>query len=370
VDTWGKWADQLVIVDGGTTDNTYSVLKDWTTARNYEIIGSPETYWDTKCSHAGQWGINTSIGLARLQTDWAFIVPADHILDLTTVDTMRQELNRHNHCYGGRFIRKRFRGYEKTIEIDNKWYVMNLKKIRSEGLPINWGADRIVNTIVDYPVAVTHHTSFTDPANGAVKQHLSGIKVPLPFSLPLTCWSYGFYFYSLPRALEHLREFHTLFSIRYCRQPPKNDALYLRSAAIDTISSYLNKAQELQKPHIPEVKRLIDHFFHPGMLGSAIASPRRTHQVQTLLQRFTNRLSAEWLGIAGFRGLRDVQVWRPTTESPVSPLDVRLLYKQQDTHLPPAFRIDWDRVDERCRAHTAQPFSRHHVQIPSRGESA
>jgi len=93
--TWSKWADQVVIIDGGTTDDSYKVLKNWSSSTNYEAYYLPETYWDLHgCWHEAQWGINEMVGLNLLKTDWAFVIPGDHIIDISTVKGVREELSR------------------------------------------------------------------------------------------------------------------------------------------------------------------------------------------------------------------------------------------------------------------------------------
>lgn len=351
VETWGSWADQIVIVDGGTTDETYSVLKNWTSVENYEICSSPETYWDThSCFHPAQWTINTLAGLEKLQTDWAVIVPADHILDLNTVNSIRHDLLQYNHCLGGRFIRKRFRGNDNRIEIDHKWYILNLKKIRNDKVFLGWDLDRTVSCLADYPLVVDHHTAFIDPVNGVLKKHYAGLKMPLTFSLPLTCWSYGFYFFSPEQVLNHLRDFHTVFCVRYSQQGPKEDIWHLRHCGLDKICGYLSKEEELRKPHICEVKKLIDHFYHPKMAGSAVRSIRKNHRNKNFTRWVIGKINTLRFGMTEFKSIQNAQTWRPVSEDLSEPLDIKALYKEQDCYLPESMRINWEQLESRRKS--------------------
>lgn len=357
VDTWAKWADQMVIVDGGTTDDTYSVLKDWTTARNYEIYYGPETHWDTHgCFHAGQWTMNTLAGLKRLQTDWAVIAPADHILDVSTAGTARQDLARLGDSLGCRFARKRMRIGRPGVQTDSKWYVLNLKKIRSVGIGLGWGLDRAIGCLADHPLVIDQRSPFLDPANGALKEHLAGLAMPLAATLPLTCWSYGFYFYSMAHALRHLREFHSVYGVRYSGQAPREDAWHLARAGIGPILWRCDRAEELGKPHIPAIQRIVEDFFHPEMLGTAVMSQDKPWRGQTLLKRASDKLDTWRFRRTGFKSVMDAQTWHPLDEKTPKPLDVRTLYREQDRLLSADSRIDWDETKKRTLASTRHAY--------------
>ena len=100
IDAWSKWADQIVIVDGGTTDESYDLLKHWGAEGIWNIYHSPQTLWGTGGRwHAAQWTINTNAGLARLDTDWAFVISSDYVLDLATTKRIRQLLGENQDAY-------------------------------------------------------------------------------------------------------------------------------------------------------------------------------------------------------------------------------------------------------------------------------
>jgi len=233
---------------------------------------------------------------------------------------------------------------------------MNLKKIRKERLNVGFGYNNQSNRLTDAPLIINRQTKFVDPVNGVVKKDVAGIEFPISTTLPLTSWSYGFYFYPIEELLKHMREFNCIFSVRYSKRPPKTDKWHLRSQNLDIIHGYLSKKEELKKPHIPAVRELIDAFYHPMMVGAAIRNIQKDQRWKQILRRGVNSINTLRFMMSDFRCIHDVQVWCPLEDESQEPLDVKSLYMQQDPYLPPQLRINWEDVGRRAKKwHSLSP---------------
>lgn len=333
VDTWSRIADQMIIVDGGTDDNTYDVLRNWTRSYDYSIFSSPETNWDLHGRfHLAQWGINTRIGMEQLQTDWAVIVPGDHVLDADAGDRLRKELASHNDSLAMRFRRLRHRFG--SIETDFKFYILNLKKIRAEGLQIAWGFDRQYGSCPDDPIMVDEETAFLDAVTGVCKRHLGGITLGIKDHVEsITCWSYGFYFFTREQALAHLKDFHLCYNCRYFGRPLKTERWLMRRERLQDITGFVSREDELKKQHPPAIRRLIEHFYKPEMIGTAVyrAETGQNIFIQNV-RRLVDYLHTLWFMQRGFPSVKSQQQWFPLGEAS-RPLDLAQLYKEQDAFL-------------------------------------
>jgi hypothetical protein len=333
----------MVIVDGGTNDNTYEILRNWTDASNYTIYNGPETYWDLHGRfHLAQWGINTRIGMERLETDWAVIIPGDHVLDTTTIKDIRSELLQHQNTVALKFRRKRIRFGSQT-DTDYKFYFLNLKKIRDENIDLAWGLDRAINLCPDDPIIFDQETRFTDAVNKVEKRHLSGITLQIKDRLEsISCWSYGFYFFDVEQALAHLMDFHLCYNVRYCGRPVRSIRWFMQKEHLDRIVGFVGHDEELKKEHIPEIRKLIEHFYRPEMIGSGIYDLNgKSGKYLEYLKRLLTYLQTLKFMKSGFPSVMKNQKWTSLGDYS-KPLDLRALYRKQDSFLPAQIRSQWD----------------------------
>lgn len=341
IDSWGKIADQIVIVDGGTTDATYDTLKDWTEYRDYKVLHSPETYWDLHGRfHLAQWGINTRIGMEHLETDWAVIIPGDHVLDVPTAKNLRQELAHHKNTTALKFKRHRYR-YGDHVTTDYKFYFLNLRKIRSERLNVAWGLDKVTNHTPDDPIVYDSETRFVDAVNGAEKRHLAGVTLSIPAQLEsLSCWSYGFYFFTKNQGLSHLKDFHLCCNVRYFGRPPQTEAWHMEREHLDKIQGFIGRDEELKKHHVPEIRKLIENYYRPDMIGAAVyqqLNPVPIQKYLKIIQRSFHYAQTLRFMCSGFPSVIKNQKWSALNEKNTL-LNLRGLYEEQDAFLRHKYR--------------------------------
>ena len=214
VETWGALADDLVIVDGGTTDDTYDQLNRFLHKGKYRIIRDDSTSWFDEEFHAGQWGINNKIGLESMSTDWVIIVPGDHILDTVNVENVYKELNDKSSELILRFARKRI-FYGQIME-DFKFYAINLKKCKNDGVNLGWGFVIKNKLLPDDPIVITAQSNFYDSITLKEKIFFAGNICIIEGQLnSIRCWSMGFYFFTKEQAHTHILNFYINFNFRF-----------------------------------------------------------------------------------------------------------------------------------------------------------
>src|ERR1044071_9302808 len=240
-----------------------------------------------------------------------------------------------------KFKRTRHRPGDR-ITTDYKFYFLNIGKIRKEGLRVAWGLDKVINHTPDDPVVYDSETWFVDAVNGAEKRHLAGVTLSIPARLEsLSCWSYGFYFFTKEQALTHLRDFHLCYNTRYFGRPLKTDAWYLERENLDKIHGFVGRDEELKKQHVPEIRRLIEHHYRPDMIGAAVYQLKSgpIQRYLKLIQKpfhYAQTLRFMW---SGFPSVMKTQKWSALDEKN-TPLDLRSLYEKQDAFLDSKPRSD------------------------------
>lgn len=342
IDSWSQIADQLVIVDGGTTDQSYDILKDWTNGANFEVYRSKESLWGTNGRwHAGQWTVNTNIGLSKLETDWAFIICADYVLKLETISSIREILSENSDAYALKYRRNKLDNSGKEYITPLRGIALNLKKIRVEKKRVGWGVATKFMRFSDYPILLQEHSRFIDPINSLVKSIYRGDWLTIDKELDLTCSVYGHFFFNVEQVISKISEFNIVYQVRLSKRAPKTRALIMKEFGLGSGCHILPKDIELKKPHPSAIKKVIDHFYRSNMLGHSGGFAKR----QPFLARNTIRLyqamrSGVFL-LKPFPTVYEMHQWCPIDEAPSHSLEVKNLYQIQDRYLPRDFRINW-----------------------------
>ncbi len=360
VETWSKVATQVILVDGGSTDESLRFLEKWAgNKRNVHVIQSQLTYWgDGDKWHGDQLGINLNVGLAALTTDWGFVVGADHVLDIRTTSELHQELadlqdiivaTNHRGKPDGTGIRHR---------IDARSFAINLRLIRSQGFHAVIGVDANTGLGSDWPLCPSEKSAFRDPITGAHKCIFAGqaISVGGPGKLSAECISYGHFFFRLDQCLRKVRRWDRA-QARFLGIAPKRDMELDLLNGLYSIKGFRSKEEVMGWDHPPEILRVIERFYEPGMLGGAIReiSPvqQRTAQALRKLLGLERHLRTRWLRARGYRGLKELHHWVPLDAPDPEPLDVRKAYEEQDKYLPPQYRVDWNQTAPAVRTREA-----------------
>lgn len=343
IDAWSKFADQIVIVDGGTTDESYDILRQWATRSNWEVYRAPETLWGSHGRwHAAQWTINTNAGLRRLETDWAFVICSDYVLDFRISKSIREELAANGDAYVVTYKRSRLAPDGQPYLTQLRGIAINLKKMRADGARVCYGVSREMSIPSDFPIYMREQTQFIDPVNGSLKTTFRGNWVPVGKDLDLNCVVYGYYFFNLEQVLAKLTEYDRVYQVRYSKRAPKSRAMFMTEYGFSREGYLLSKEAELRKSHPPEIRRVIEHFYQPDMLGHS--SRPVTHQptFPRQLFRLYQAIRTAFFQLRSFPSVREAHTWCPVGDSSVPPLNLKRLYEEQDRYLPREERINWN----------------------------
>lgn len=341
-ESWAKVADQLIIVDGWSDDDSIETLKNWISDwSNIKIVKTPHTLWG-KCFnfHAAQQNVSYDIGIQQLDTDWVFAVGADQVLDVSTANNLRQQLSCLNEYDILGFYRSKYNNGIVSHKIDSRGIVINIKKVRKENRKIGWGEDKSVLT--DFPIDIKEKSVFIDQINNTHKIIYRGLPLKREKNLDIECVTIGHFFFNIEQCIFNCKRWDMVMARYYGNAPKRNEELRL-SNKLYGIKKYFSKNQLLKFKHLPEIKRVIEKFYLSGMLGGAVSqiSPNELTVANKLrkvlgLERY---LHTNLLKLKGYKGLKDLHKWVSLDEPDPEPVDVAKVYAEQNKFLP-----DWAKI--------------------------
>lgn len=339
LESWAPVVDEIILVDGNTTDCSFEVAKSWVSTsdwRKVRRINTVETYWSPDDRwHALQAMHNYYTGLCASDCDWVITVNADNVLCRETAHNLREALALHSDADAVYLRRGKPSDGIMRRRLDTRAAAVNRRRVRATGLPLAFGADS-KKWGFDFPIIATHKTRFIDPSNQVVKQVLSGPPYLTNRVIDLECAVFGHYFFDRPVLLNKLRRWDEAFA-RYLGWAPKRDLEFRSRHRLFGARRFLSKDEVLQNDFPPEINRVIAEFYDPGMLGAAVheASPGQD-QAARVFSRFLGlerHLRGQSMRLHGYRGLNDMHMWVPLDAADPEPLDVADAYSRQDRFL-------------------------------------
>jgi hypothetical protein len=331
VESWGKFADKVLVVDGGTTDESYDILKTWTDNSNWEVYSTPETYWPMNGHwHAGQWTVNYTIGLYKIDTDWVIHANSDYVLRVETADNLRRFLAENSNEYMVTFNRTKLDNFGKEKLTGLKGFILNMKKIREDGLHVGMGINYGSGGYSDAPIFLDYKTYFKDPVNNFIKMFNMGRLVPSGKHIDLTCTVYGHYFFTKEQFLSKAREMNLCYQVRYAKRSVRSNRILSIEYGLNSKNRILPKDIELSKPHPIEIKKIIDKYYNPEMLGhsAGVAVGQTSYTMKYV--RFIQVLKMFKMYMIGFPCVMDKQIWYRFDDDVNEILDLKALYSEQD----------------------------------------
>lgn len=350
-DSWSKVADEVILVDGGSTDGSLELLREWIGEQHTIcIVRNDLTYWGAGGKwHVDQSSVNLTIGLLSLNTDWGIPTGADHILDIRTASDLHKDLAAMN----GFVLATCYRGKPGTYGImhrlDDRTPLVNLRLLRQSGVEPVLGLDLDRGLRSDYPLYPTRKSCFRDPVTCMRKPTYGGHQIPLRGrgKLSFEVISYGHFFFNIEECLQKVRRWDQA-NARFLGIAPKHDMELRLLNGLNFIVDFHGKHDIMGWDHPAEVLRVVEQFYEPGMLGGAIRriSPAQEKAAKALreLLGLERHLRTRWLRARGYRGLKEMHQWVPLEAPDPEPLDVRKAYMEQDKYLPPKYRIDWSQA--------------------------
>ena len=272
IKSWAKLVDQVVVVDGGSTDGSLERLNECLGPLNEKVrvIAPPDAHWGA--DDRWEWpqiAINRQIGLEALDTDWAIHVDADHVAPEKNPDDLRHELKMHSNSTllvmpilfydNGKFLQRK---------APRAW-VLNLRKIRAEGMPVSYGMDRLSGTHLDYPIFITSKQTFKDPDTGFAKSFCWGELVPGEGQISLQPFSMGHFFFTPEQCMaKNLRL--SVVSGRFRGVGPRTKFEISHELRLHRVMGFERRDNLLKKSFSKEVIELIEAFYNEDMLGGLL----------------------------------------------------------------------------------------------------
>lgn len=350
IESWAGVVDEVVIVDGGTDDRSYEVLKSWVSKGNYRIHAPIEARWPMgQRWHAGQWTISTNIGLDAVRTDWVVIICSDYVLDPESASGLREELDSLRDEPGALFRRFKLDRSGNPYLTSLKGVALNLGYLRRNNRPFGYGISVRYGQPSDFPIYLDEKSAFLDPSSGGRKQIFRGNWIPLRAELTFRCFVYGHYFMTAKQLMDKLCSYSWVYETRYAGRPPKSRDSIQQAFQLDGHNLIRTREKELAKPHPETIKRVIDHHYDPAMLGHDGGQSGNVGTAQRALLRGGQAFARAVFSFRGFPAVAKIQKWS-REEGP--PIDLLQLYRRQDSILPEYMRLpaESDRASDGDRA--------------------
>lgn len=272
IKSWTKIADEVVVVDGGSTDNSLNLLNNWLgpLQSKVKIIAPSEAHWGS--GDLWEWpqiAVNRQIGFEALNTDWAIHVDADHVCHDFDAGVLRQELELHSSSI---LLNMPIRFYDNGHFLDRKApraWILNLRKIRDEKLGVAYGMDRVSGTGLDYPIHVYSNQSFRDPDTGFEKTFFWGEHVQSQGQVTLQPFSMG-HFYFTPEQCIAKNHRLSVVSNRFRGVGPRTQFEIEHELRLHRKCGHEARDELLKKPFPKEVIDLMDDYYREEMLGGIL----------------------------------------------------------------------------------------------------
>lgn len=342
MESWRPWVDDFVVVDGGTTDGSYEALAAWIGTQGWRVHSEPASAWGQNDRwHAAQWAINTNVGLAQLNTDWAIVICSDYILDGHTAAHMRQRLaDVADYDFVG-YRRVKLSSRNEHVTTGLRGVAINLKKIRAAGRTVSYGIARDRDAPSDFPIIPNEETHFIDPATGTTKTVLRGNRVTLGPEMEFTCHVYGHFFFSAEQAETKIAEYNRIYQVRYAGRAPKSRSILAMEYGLRSQNRISPLDIELKRPHPPEIRRVLAEYYRDDMLGHGGGQAQEQPRLTAAYTRAVQAVRSRVLLMRGFPAVRTVQSWSPLDGGgSAAPLDLLALYQDQDRYLPRGVTLD------------------------------
>ncbi len=267
---WVKIADEVIIVDGGSSDNSLEVIKalgvDY---KRIKVISNDITFWGNNDNfHALQLNVNLNYGLEKLSTDWAFAFSTDYIPYFWDKNKLLDELSK----YGNNYWIRTYVGKPQLNRIvhryNNRNIIFNLKKIKQDNIKICYGMS-ISKIPGDFPIIVTENSTFTDYTNCTEKYIYRGIPNESKAIVDFECIAYGHFFYTHEQLEYKIQRWDRAFS-RFLGIAPARLKQLLIWHNVPRGKKYYSKEEVLKWDHPEEIKEVIEQYYKEGMIGGII----------------------------------------------------------------------------------------------------
>ena len=334
LESWSVVVDQIVVVDGGTTDNSYDLLSSNVTNKLL-VVSNEITKWtlseDFSPNH-----INSMLneGLKVCSGDFVILIGADFILYPIDRNTILNELSLYKDETWLRFGRHKYDlNSNQAVKVsDNRGSViLNMNKIRAlSNFPYMMGISSESNIIYDYPIEAVDYC-------GIINNDASKVIIPRGYLLPggnitissIRVFVPDHFFYTFDLAIFQRRKFFEYFNSRA-----------IGSAKVSKLESLFMNNKSLYEPYpldcylnldIPtDFKNIINLFFESNMIGLNRSSRVYISYLKPIF-RIYRKIKTIILRLFGLRGLFEVIDWSGDI-SAIKFFNISEFYRKQDKY--------------------------------------
>jgi len=334
LESWAAVVDEIIVVDGGTTDSSYNMLSD-NVKDKLHVVANDVTKWslseDFSPNH-----INSMLneGIKVCTGDFAFLIGADFVLHSKDRDTIFNELSVYKDETWLRFSRYKYiLNLNNAVKVsDNRGsVVLNMNKIRTiSNFPYIMGISSESNIIYDYPIEAVDYCGFiiNNASNVIIPRGnllrggditMSSIRVFVP----------DHFFYTFDLATFQRMKFFEYFNSRAIGSAKisKLESLFMNNKS--SYGSYpLNYYLNLDIP--ADFKNIINMFYDSNMIGLNYSS----HVYLSFLKpffRIYRKIKTTILRLFGLRGLFEEIYWS-NDRSKIKYFNISEFYQKQNKY--------------------------------------
>lgn len=213
------FADEVVVVDGRTTDGSLERLRTLRGAEKLRIVSNKLTHWGPgDLWERPQFAVSREVGYQSCIGDWAFCFESDHILPEGAGEDLHRQLLEFREAgvlYSFPLRRCRDGGMQPDLK-KKKWWCLNKRLIESRNAGIVWGVHTTGGN--ERPVSSDELCSFVDPDTGVIKAYWQGAYFPEDGTLTSRLDVYDHFFFNRDQMLAKLQRFENMRA-RWDRRP-------------------------------------------------------------------------------------------------------------------------------------------------------
>jgi hypothetical protein len=148
--------------------------------------------------------------------------------------------------------------------------VIDRRAVVLSGRRIGWG--QVLGgsgAFSDSPIWVMETRRFTDPILGGDRFYYVGTPVPVGGFVNGRCGRFGHFFFTWDQCMDKCQRWNTVVS-RFLGRHRSYACELAYEQDLLGIDHFLSREEMLSLDHLPEMRRVIEEFYKPGMLGGAI----------------------------------------------------------------------------------------------------
>lgn len=346
VRSWSRLADEVIVVDGGTNDDTYEVLKDYSTTA--VRVSDGRTGWPVGLGfHGLQITANLNAAVLAATGDWVIVGFADYVAAVEDIGRLKKALAIHEEQPVVCFQRSKIDIATGTRRDDWRGIAINRRLVNlPDGTPAyRFGASTRTATASDWPVRCEKWSAYLHPHSGAEVEVFYGPEVADGLARvdadALRCCVFDHFFYTPSQVRDQASQFFEYYAARYLGVATMNPREVCRVKQLDTIDGFTTLSDVKACSALPSAFRDdVERWWQPEAYGAANRRHRGigTATLQTA-ERISRKVRTRVLRRLGYHGIHDQHVW-VAMRRPLPPaLSIRDIWEQQDKILGAAPRF-------------------------------